>query len=63
MPRKINCIYLIEGEQCSNEKVKKSTFGWGKTLCKEFVDPRAVCIYKQGHPKPLAPPSPPRKTN
>lgn len=58
---KVNCKFLLPEHECSNVEVKKGTWGWSpRTLCKDWVEGRAVCRFREGHPKPNTSPRPQR---
>ena len=55
---KINCIYKSEGVLCTNHKVEKSLFGFGKRKCILRGNPNKICKYKE-EPRKITPPPPP----
>lgn len=55
-----NCIYLKNGDECSNPVVKQRTFGWGLTICEEVVKQASTCNLRKAHEKPAPPPPPPK---
>ena len=61
MGTKINCIYSDHGIWCKNKKIKRSVWGLGARICKEFPALNGViCEHKIKYQRPIGvPPLPP----
>ena len=57
---KINCKYNDRGAWCTNEKIKRSLFGFGARCCTLFPCLNGVvCEYQMKYKRPDPPPPPP----
>ena len=57
MSLNVNCKYSDRAKLCTNEQVKRSSFGLGPRYCMERHY-ECRCNVKEPYPKPLPPPSP-----
>jgi len=55
----VNCIYNKDGIGCTHPDVKRSVFGIGPRMCKNYPYDKG-CTYQEKHPRPqVVPTSPP----
>jgi len=60
--RKMNCIHNVNQRKCTHPDIKRSFFGFGTRLCKDWVFEKH-CDLKEGRAKQAAPPPPIKRRN
>lgn len=55
----INCVFIKDHVDCTNQEVKRSLFGLGPRLCTEYGNLTGKkCVHCVEHKRPKCPPSP-----